>query len=138
MKLSKHFELVEFTKSQTADLKHIDNNPSEQVIRNLQSLCELILEPLRETINVPIFVTSGYRSRLLNKVVGGAGNSQHMSGHAADIRPANYDIDKCLEILKANKNVDQCIDERRNQGKTRWIHVSWSNAPRHQFFKISK
>ena len=74
--LTPHFKLSEFTKSSTATARKIDNTPSQEVISNLQALCQNVLEPLREYFNCPIIIDSGYRSPALNKAVGGVANSQ--------------------------------------------------------------
>ena len=40
MQLSPHFKLVEFTRSATAQARHIDNTPNEEQIKNLKFLCD--------------------------------------------------------------------------------------------------
>ena len=82
----KFFTIKELTKSTTAQQKGIKNVPSKEQEQNLIALIENVLDPLREAYGKPIVVTSGYRCPALNKAVGGASNSQHMTGQAADIR----------------------------------------------------
>ena len=83
--LSPHFALSEFTKSATAKKRGIANVPSEQEIENLRRLCQGTLEPLREALRLPIIITSGYRCKALNNILGRSSkNSQHMAGCAAD------------------------------------------------------
>ena len=65
MKLTNNFNLEELTVSQTALRNNIDNTPSLDHIENLRLLCENILQPLREDYNLPLVVTSGYRSKKL-------------------------------------------------------------------------
>ena len=65
MILSKHFKLEEFTKSMTATRKGIDNKPGAGDIKNLENVCYKILEPLRAHFDLPITITSGYRSEAL-------------------------------------------------------------------------
>ena len=72
MKLSEHFELVEFLVSETAARQGIANEPTPEVIDNLRRLCESVLEPLRVKIGRPVVITSGYRSPALNRAVGGS------------------------------------------------------------------
>ena len=48
MNLTKNFSLLELTKSQTAERKGIDNTPSAEQQENLKSLCEMILQPIRD------------------------------------------------------------------------------------------
>lgn len=128
IQLSKHFKLSEFTKSSTASARKIDNTPSLDVISNLQALCIHVLEPLREYFNCPIIIGSGYRSPALNKAVGGAANSQHMTGEAADIHlPDNATSRKWFLWMMDNLKFDQLIMEKSTPTSTRyWIHVSFS------------
>lgn len=125
MNLSKNFTLAEMTFSPTAIKKGIDNTPNAQTIKNLQALCEKVLEPLRAHIGGPIKVSSGYRSDALNSLIGGAKSSQHKTGQAADV-----DLkDKCAEAfhwIMANLDYDQIIWEFGNDEQPDWIHVSYS------------
>lgn len=118
----KYFTLPELLKSETADTKRINNTPSFAVVENLNKLCQLVLDPTRAKLNAPINVTSGYRCRALNAAVGGVGNSQHLTGCAADLQ--YKDLQKLFDILKDNPNVDQLLFERSKTSK--WVHVSIS------------
>jgi len=131
MKLTEHFKLSEFSYSETAIRNGIDNTVPEQYIPSLINLCEQVLEPLREHIGEPIIISSGYRCPELNKLVGGAKNSQHMTGEAADIslianpssRIANpSSLIDCYTWLLNNTRFDQLIME--SKGNARWIHIS--------------
>ena len=62
MQLSKNFNLVELTKSQTAERKGIPNDPSPDHQENLRLLCERVLQPVRDHFNHVVSVSSGYRS----------------------------------------------------------------------------
>ena len=86
MQLSKNFSLAELIRSNTAVTLGLDNSPPKSVIDNLKTLCERILQPLRDFFGVPITISSGYRCAALNKAVGGSSSSQHMTGEAADIQ----------------------------------------------------
>jgi hypothetical protein len=95
MKLSEHFTLGEMckTSAKTAD----GNIPSHVHIENLRRLCGW-LEMLRDEWNRrygegndPIIINSGYRSEAVNKAVGGAKGSNHLTGCAADIRVAGME-----------------------------------------------
>ena len=100
MKLTEHFSLEEFEYSSTALAKGIDNHiplngqPSNgganeggnKILENIRSLCETILEPLRQHAGIPIQLNSGYRCPALNRAVGGSSQSQPLKGEAADIR----------------------------------------------------
>ena len=65
----KYFSIAELTKSTTATAKKLDNTPTEQAEKNLITLVEKVLDPLRELYGKPIIVNSGYRSPEVNKAV---------------------------------------------------------------------
>ena len=58
MKLTANFTLDELTKSQTAERKGINNNPSPKQIENLKALAVNILQPTRDEWSI-ISVASG-------------------------------------------------------------------------------
>ena len=132
MNLSDHFTLAEFTVSETAARRGIDNTPSPDVVNKLM-ITARGLERVRSLLGKPITVTSGYRSAAVNKAVGGAGMSQHILGEAADfICPAFGDpMAVCKAILKSDIVFDQLIHEFG-----RWVHISFSQSPRHQVLTI--
>lgn len=84
----KHFTLSEFFRSSTAAKNGIKNEPSiderATIARNINLLVDNVLDPVRDMVNAPIIITSGYRCPQVNRLVGGVDNSQHMSGCAAD------------------------------------------------------
>lgn len=126
-----HFTLQEMTKSATATRLGIDNTPDALVKYNLTALIDNILDPLREAWGAPIIVTSGYRCPRLNKAVGGAANSQHTKGEAADIRSLSDSRADNMRLLKLllcmGLPYDQVICEYPDaQGRPDWIHVSYS------------
>ena len=137
----KYFTLKEMTRSSTAEKFNIDNTPSTYIVENLDRLVTNVLDPLRYSWGKPIRVTSGYRCFLLNQMVGGVKNSQHLSGKAADIQPLNYkDIDKFIDFVKdwcLHNDFDQCIVEKSNPGK--WIHISYNDPSlnRRKFFSLN-
>ena len=95
LKLSEHFELNEFTASQTAVKHGIDNTPPTEAVENLRALCVHTLEPLREALGLPIIITSGYRTKELNNLLVHSSNrSQHMEGCAADFYVAQGPVSR--------------------------------------------
>ena len=83
--LSPHFCLDEFTKSSTAMKHGIKNTPPQEAVDNLKALCQGCLEPLREALQLPVVITSGYRTKALNSMLAHSSErSQHMLGQAAD------------------------------------------------------
>ena len=134
IKLSEHFTLGELTV--TNNVKTADGNiPSHVAIENLKRLCKW-LEALRAQYNLRysdghhlIQINSGYRSEAVNKKVGGAPNSNHLTGCAADIRV--YGIEQALRyaviLLNYADDSDQDFDElliERNKRGGYWIHFA--------------
>ena len=122
-----HFTIEELYASQTAKAKGINNKPSVQQMINLVYLAAFVLEPLREAMNEPIKIGSGFRSKELNKAVGGVQNSQHMKGQAADLC---IDGDrkkgrKWFEYIRDNLPFDQLIWEKNPKTGSEWVHVSF-------------
>jgi uncharacterized protein YcbK (DUF882 family) len=75
--LSKDFKLKEFSSR--------DGSPfTPEVYQNLIQLAKN-LQILRDNVGKSITINSGYRSPVYNKKIGGASQSQHMRGTAADI-----------------------------------------------------
>ena len=109
IRLSPNFTLAEMV---ATSHKKLQDAPSLEVIQNLQHLCIHVLQPLRDAIGRPVYVTSGYRSAKLNARVGGVKNSYHLRGLAADIHVDNEEHAKVLfDILKQNKYVDMVLME---------------------------
>lgn len=120
MILSRNFTLSELTVSQTAARKGINNDPPGEAITELRRLCDTVLQPLRDALGSPIVVSSGYRSPLLNRAVGGARESCHVHGRAADIMaPGVPVLQLCKRIVDLGLPYRQLIDEFGA-----WVHVS--------------
>ena len=120
MNLSPHFSLAELVASQVGTRKGIDNAPTPAIVTNLTRLAAL-LEQVRALVGAPIAISSGYRSPALNKAVGGAGNSAHVLGLAADISTAKL-TPKALALLIRQSDIafDQLIYEGT------WVHIALS------------
>jgi len=128
VRLSKNFTLAEFTKSQTATRKGLDNSPSEDHLVNATALFRNVIQPVRDKFGVTV-INSGYRGPALNEAVGGSSKSQHCKGEAADIEcpgTGNYDVAKWIED---NLDFDQLILEFYTPGipDSGWVHVSYKS-----------
>lgn len=133
--MGKYFTVNELCKSDTARLRGIDNTPNAIQISNMEELIKNVLDPLRETYGKPINVNSGFRCPALNKAVGGAKNSEHLSGCAADIDVHSKEGNKQLFelIQKLNLPFRQLIDESNFS----WVHVSYNkNDIKRQVLKL--
>lgn len=83
MRITKNFNLEEFV-----DSRIIIASLKPETIINLVLLA-IELQKLRDKLNRPIVINSGYRTEAKNRAVGGVPNSQHLSGKAADVRLTN-------------------------------------------------
>lgn len=122
MKLTEHFTLEELIASDIAARHGIDNIPSSPlIISNLKSLAEG-LEDVRKLLGKPITINSGYRSLMVNSLLGSKPASQHTKGLAADfICPAfGSPKDIIKKIVSSDIKYDQVILEF-----DRWIHISF-------------
>lgn len=144
MQLSKNFTLAELTESQSGRRYNVKEqfNPPQQVINNLKELCEKVLQPIRDKVGA-IKVSSGYRSPQVNKIVGGATSSQHLTGEAVDISGVNVSNKVLFDIIikmmnENNLPVDQCIHEYGTKSNPAWVHVSYTSdrKPRRQVLYI--
>lgn len=125
MRLSNNFTLEELTASTTAKQHGVSNTPNKQAIENLGCLVQNLLQPLRDKLRRPIIITSGYRSPELNKLVGGATNSQHTLGQAVDIQVSGMSPRTLAEfVTRTGLTFDQMIVEE--VGKTSWLHLSYT------------
>lgn len=140
MRLSPNFTLDEFLVSETAARHGIEMTPPPEIRANLERLARELLQPLRDRLttargcDAPIFVTSGYRTPELNRLVGGSATSQHVAGEAADIRAVGFtpaDLWVFIHDHCGDLPVDQCILEFGS-----WVHLSINpvdRPPRRQF-----
>ena len=83
MKLTANFTLDELTKSQTAERKGINNNPSPEQIENLKALAVNILQPVRAHFDKPLIISSGFRCAQLCLEIGSKISSQHCADNEA-------------------------------------------------------
>ena len=149
-----HFKLREFVVSQTARDHGLDNTPPAEAVENLRALCVHTLEPLREALGLPIVITSGYRTRELNRLlVCHSNKSQHMSGEAADFyvaEPKDLNLEpgtlnpakptrrelliRAFRLIITDDSIafDQCIIYPS------FIHVSYVRSGRKNRSKLTK
>ena len=129
-RLSQHMTLGELCKTSV----RMENVPNEAQVENLKRLCRW-LERLRRRWNDlygegddPIIINSGYRSPAVNKAVGGAPTSNHLTGCAVDIRVAGLEqLLRYAVILldisdESKEDFDELLLERK--GAVMWLHFA--------------
>ncbi len=126
MKLSKNFSMAEFTKSQTAERKGIDNTPQGEHLDAAVALFENVVQKVRDHFG-PTVINSGYRCPELNEAVGGSATSQHCHGEAADIEVPGVANGDLANWIVENTDFDQVILEFYTPGipDSGWVHVSY-------------
>ena len=150
-KLTEHFTLAEMTKT-SVNLKNV---PNEAQIENLKRVCRW-LELLRSRYNEryertsppnplserrggslrregsedePIVINSGFRSEAVNKAVGGAATSNHLTGCAADIRVSGMEQALRYAVIlldisdESGEDFDELLIERNARGAI-WLHFA--------------
>jgi hypothetical protein len=123
MKLTDHFNLNEFTASQTATRHGINNTPPQVATERLRMLATT-LEQVRSLLgNNSIRISSGYRCLALNRAIGSGDLSAHVLGYAVDFTCAAFGTPKEVanKIAESPIKFDQLIYEGGNGG---WIHLS--------------
>lgn len=119
----KNFTLSEMTRSETAEKAGLENVPSEEQMVNIVQMM-MALQRMRNELERPIKVTSGFRSQRLNKEVGGAIGSRHLRGMAADITIPGVsfpELMRTLTYLVREEVITRVILESLNGRK--WLHV---------------
>lgn len=101
---------------------------------NGQRLCTTVIEPVMDCLG-GITITSGYRSYMLNRAVGGSQNplSAHVLGRAMDFVPSKMGIlDAFKAIVDSGIKYDKAIIE--GVAGKHWIHLQVNEPwlePRH-------
>ena len=127
-----NFYYEEYFDSITAEEKDINNVPANLAIVRNAAFTLKKLQQIRNYIEKPIYITSGFRSEKLNKEVGGSPKSQHMLGLAVDIVcPGITEETLAKKIRRSTVIIDQCIIEYK--GDSSWVHVGFKQQSRNSF-----
>jgi hypothetical protein len=105
----------------------LDNTPDDAALENLKTLCEKVLQPVRDHFGKSVTVNSGYRSPESNAAVGGSKTSDHCKGQAADIEIDGLPNPELAKWIMDNLDYTQLILEFYTQGQPNsgWVHVSY-------------
>ncbi len=115
--MSKDFSLSEFLRSANAKKLGILNTPTPAQVKNIRSLATFLLQPLRDLLERPVVIESGFRNEAVNALAGGKKDSQHQALYlcaAVDIRVPGMTARELYSFIVENQeklNYDQCILE---------------------------
>lgn len=124
MQLSKSLSLETFQHSNKATELGIGNTLPPALLTDAIRLATKLFEPIRELLNTPLLVTSGYRCIEVNNAVRGVPTSQHTLAQAIDFTPQTMNIDEAFKkIQTSGLTFDQLIKEHDKAGNV-WIHIS--------------
>jgi zinc D-Ala-D-Ala carboxypeptidase len=142
MKISPNLNLAEITRSDTAKRQGIDNTPTAEHLENFKLLADKVFEPIRAHFGVPIFISSGYRSKALNDFIKGSASSQHCKGQAIDIDMdgSNGEVTNRMvfDFIKNKLDFDQLIAEFPENSNPAWIHVSYIKSGNRKQILVAK
>lgn len=139
MKLSPHFTLAEMIYSRRAAQQGISNAPPEEALPLVREFCEVILEAIRARFG-PVFITSGYRGSILNALISGVPDSQHIwtADHCAvDFQVRGYTLRVVFDWIRLESGLpfDQVTLEYGKVPDSEaddCIHISFVKPPRRQ------
>jgi len=132
MQLTTNFSLAEMCRSARAEECGIDNTAPPSAVENGIALARDILQPLRDHYDAAVSTWSWFRCAALNREVGGAATSQHLTADAADVNVAGRSAHEVAWwIAQSDLPFDQVIWERKPSG-VEWVHVSRAAKPRRQ------
>ena len=130
--VSRSFRLSEFLRSETAVRRGLDNTPPAPAMANLRNILAPGLQRVRDLLETPVQVTSGYRSPEVNRAVGGSPASQHVLGLAADFIAPQFGNPRSIARFLADNAAVIRHDQLIFEGL--WVHISFAPAPRGQVF----
>ena len=122
-----YFTISELTASATAQREGIDNRPPKCAYHLLHVLVDQLLDPIREAWGEPIVVSSGYRCKELNTLVGGAQHSHHLLGCAADlIAGSKADHQRLFQLIQQMQQQGRIkFTQLIAEDNYRWLHISY-------------
>lgn len=124
MRITEHFTFNELVRTTHLELQQQNAADALGYIKQLKYIAAT-LEEIRAVLNVPMKITSGFRNKALNKLVGGSPTSGHTKGLCADIVPIGMAVEEAFDLVQFNKDkcpsLKKCIME--NVKSSKWLHI---------------
>lgn len=124
MKLN--FKISELIHSDTAVRYNINNMPNIDQLDNMLKLIVFCIQPIRDKLNKPMIITSGFRNSQVNKLVKGSSTSEHCKGMAVDFIVNGLTVSQLVnQIRNMGVPFTQLIEEY--SGNNVWVHISYND-----------
>lgn len=131
--IAPNFRWHELVRSEAASRLGLNNEPGEFETENLISVVGHIAQPVRSHFELPVVITSGYRSPAVNSAIGGYQESQHVEGEALDFHVVGVDHFTVARWIAESLSFDQLILEYVDEtGLEGWIHCSYRRTGRNR------
>tara|TARA_R110000744_G_scaffold54377_1_gene115443 strand:+ start:203 stop:1060 length:858 start_codon:yes stop_codon:yes gene_type:complete len=126
--------------SGTNDLLH-----KSRIVNNLNKLFKFCINPIFRHFKDDVLLTSVYRNKKVNKIIGGVEHSQHIYGYAADIAIQNHNSSTLFNWCGYSiPNYHQLIWEYPERGSYSnfkdsfsWIHISYIEGGNNKINSVS-
>jgi zinc D-Ala-D-Ala carboxypeptidase len=126
-KLTKDFVLRHFTA--TSKVPPGQNNPASQdILDNITNVAG-VMQYIKDQLNLPVTISSGYRNPVVNKAVGGAADSDHMKGEACDFQSSKWKPKQIVDAIIALKVPFKQLILEEPPGRNPWVHIAVSRNP---------
>lgn len=140
--ISKYLTYREATTSAYAERLSIANVPDQRQLGLIQAFGNQYFDPLRLRVGSPLYVSSLYRSPIINRAAGGVTQSEHMI--LGDVVACDIDQDgrgkvenrALFFIIKEGPPFRKLIWEFGTMTFPHWCHVSWSPDPAKNIKKV--
>jgi zinc D-Ala-D-Ala carboxypeptidase len=130
--LSDHISYADAIHSDIAKRNGINNYFTPDQLSRMIVLAKKVYEPLISHFNTPIYISSFFRNKEVNTLLGGATSSQHMANNGAamdiDSQTGLVSNKQIFDYIKDNLEFDQLIWEAGNEYDPDWVHVSYNEG----------
>tara|TARA_R110001606_G_scaffold349230_1_gene499122 strand:+ start:1018 stop:1884 length:867 start_codon:yes stop_codon:yes gene_type:complete len=122
-----------------------DRLHKSRIVSNLHNLFKFCINPIFRHFENSVILTSVYRNKEVNKIIGGVEHSQHIHGYAADIAINDSStlnlFDWCMHNIP---NYHQLIWEYPERGDYNkysndfsWVHISYIKGDNNKINSVS-